>query len=143
MKLAREFKRANKALIKLGLPDEAKNEAGYDRAIFLLTVTKPESLPDAGDLIHIATRLAAIPRNMQPLLFSIGARLKKSKLELRDVEALRGVVKMVTFAAVAGEPAPFQINFPECDLMEADHKGDILSMLNNALDYVSRPRLVH
>jgi hypothetical protein len=148
VKLAREFKRADRALASL-MPaerpaNEAELEAEYARTAFLLTVTKPESLPDAGDLIHIAVRLAcgAIPHTMQKSLFAIGAALKKSKLCLEDVKALRGTIMAITFPPVDGERAPVQIGCPECDTMAADNKDDVLSMLNNALGFMCRPRLV-
>jgi hypothetical protein len=143
-KLAREFKRANKALAFLRPANEAKHQADYDRATSLLTLTKPESLPGAGDLIHIAARLAcgAIPDDMQQSLFFIGARLKKGECLLDDMKALRETIMVITFLPVDGERASVQISLPECDLMEADNKDDILSMLNNALGFMSRPRLI-
>jgi hypothetical protein len=148
IKLAREFKCADRALTSLTpaerLANEAKLEATYDRTVFLLTVAKPESLPDAGGLIHIATRLAcgAIPDDMQQSLFFIAAALKKSKLCLEDVKALRDAIMVITFLPVDGEQAPVEIRLPECGAIGANNKDDILSMLNNALSFMCRPRLV-
>jgi hypothetical protein len=143
VKLAREFKRADKALIKMNRPDSAEHKAAYDRATFLLTVTKPESLPGAGDQIQLAARLVynSVPDAVWCSLLFIGANLKKSELRLDDMKALREAILLITFVAVVDESAPAQISFADCDLMTASHKEDVLSMLNNALGFMSRPRL--
>jgi hypothetical protein len=79
---------------------------------------------------------------MQRSLFFIGARLKKGKLYLDDVKALRETIMVLTSLAVDDERAPAEIRSPNCDTMAADNKDDVLSMLNNALGFMCRPRLV-
>jgi hypothetical protein len=146
VKLAREYKRADKALASLRPVNEAKHQAEYDRAVFLLPLTKPESLPGAGDLIQHAARLAsgAVPDEMWRLLLFIGGRLKKRELLIADTITLRQTIGLMKFLAVADdESLAAQVTIGGRDAVLAPNcKDDILSMLNHALEFVKRPQLV-
>jgi hypothetical protein len=131
VKLTREYKRADRALIHSTRADKAKHQAECDRAAFLLPLAKPESLPGVGDLIQHAARLAsgAIHDEMQRSLHSIGARLKKCELRSGDVIALRQWIGLMKW-------------LPVTDVYEPGSKNNILLMLGRALDFMKGPRLV-
>jgi hypothetical protein len=134
IKLAREFKRADRAVAYAPPKDSAyqgRHEAIAERAESRLAVTKPTTPQGAARLLDHAARLSStvFGEDIPKALRQIGREWRNSRRQEDDLTVLRQIVKLVEL-------------FPCDTMLSEDAQDDMLSMLNNALGFMCRPRLV-
>jgi hypothetical protein len=135
VKLAREFKRADRAAACAPPRDSEgreRHEAAAERAAYLLPMTKPATPQGAARLLDIAASWMSgtvfgddPPRELR----DVARNWRNGRLRHDDIVAARRIVQLVKL-------------LPRGTALAEDTQDDILSMLNNALGFMSRPRLV-
>lgn len=134
IKLAREFKRADRAQSYAPLNDDDLQDrcrADAERAENRLVVTKPTTPQGAARLLDHAAGLSSMvfSEDIPKRLRQIGREWRNGRRQDDELIVLRQIVELVEL-------------FPRDTMLSEDAQDDMLSLLNNALSFMCRPRLV-
>jgi hypothetical protein len=134
VKLAREFKRADRAESYAPYNDgdyQDEYRAAAERASNRLVVTKPTTPQGAARLLDHAARLSGgvFGEDMLKRLRQIGREWRNGRRQDDELIVLRQIVELVEL-------------FPRGTMLSEDIQDDMLSLLNNALSFMCRLRLV-
>jgi hypothetical protein len=134
VKLAREFKRADRAQSYAPLNDgdyQDKCRADAECAENRLVVTKPTTPQGAARLLDHAAWLSGtvFGDDVPKMLRKIGREWRNGRCQPDNFGVLRQIVELVEL-------------LPRDTMLSEDAQDDMLSLLNNALGFMCRPRLV-